>query len=195
MSLMMMDQPVHEPTVEELIESVAAGDGEAEGRLFDRHQALMFDIARTSGLPADEVADCVQSSWVKAVHKLPQLRNPDRFAAWLAAITRNQARSQLRLHRRVTMTDNETLDLKVDCHAARFVVDQEDRRRLRAAIRRLDERDRLLIKLLFVEQRSYQEIAQLLGWSMGSIGPSRARMLRRLRNAFDELDTERKLAG
>ena len=58
---------------------------------------------------------------------------------------------------------------------------------VRAAINTLDDRSRTLLTLLFyqAEPMSYAEIAEQLGVSEGSIGPTRARCLQKLRKALN----------
>ncbi len=65
----------------------------------------------------------------------------------------------------------------------------EEQQQVRAAVASLDERCRRLLILLFyrTDTAPYAEIAATLGMSEGSIGPTRARCLRKLRDLLDDL--------
>jgi RNA polymerase sigma factor (sigma-70 family) len=63
----------------------------------------------------------------------------------------------------------------------------EEQNAVRVAVEALDDRCRNLLDLLFYRSvsPSYEEIARALGLREGSIGPTRARCLERLRRVFE----------
>jgi DNA-directed RNA polymerase specialized sigma24 family protein len=70
------------------------------------------------------------------------------------------------------------------------VVDGEDSAAVREALDSLDADDQLLLRLVVLEPSlSYQEISEITGRPVGSLGPTRARALTRLRRALDESTT------
>jgi DNA-directed RNA polymerase specialized sigma24 family protein len=70
-----------------------------------------------------------------------------------------------------------------------WVLDGERRSIVRRAMDRLPERDRALLTLLVAAPPpSYEEISARLGMPVGSIGPTRARALRRLRAELEAVD-------
>ena len=77
------------------------GDPVAFRLLVERHQAMVRARARQLGPDPGDVDDIVQESFLQAFLALDRLRDPDRFAGWLAGIVFNVCRS---LHRRAPVT-------------------------------------------------------------------------------------------
>ena len=77
------------------------GDPAAFRLLVERHQAMVRARARQLGSDPGDVDDIVQESFLQAFLALDRLRDPDRFAGWLAGIVFNVCRS---LHRRAPVT-------------------------------------------------------------------------------------------
>jgi RNA polymerase sigma factor CnrH len=77
------------------------GDPMAFRLLVERHQAMVRARARQLGPDPGDVDDIVQESFLQAFLALDRLRDPDRFAGWLAGIVFNVCRS---LHRRAPVT-------------------------------------------------------------------------------------------
>ncbi|HEV2257205.1 MAG TPA: bifunctional nuclease domain-containing protein [Streptosporangiaceae bacterium] len=77
------------------------GDPLAFRLLVERHQAMVRARARQLGPDPGDVDDIVQESFLQAFLALDRLRDPDRFAGWLAGIVFNVCR---RLHRRAPVT-------------------------------------------------------------------------------------------
>jgi RNA polymerase sigma factor (sigma-70 family) len=77
------------------------GDPVAFRLLVERHQAMVRARARQLGPDPGDVDDIVQESFLQAFLALDRLRDPDRFAGWLAGIVFNVCRS---LHRRPPVT-------------------------------------------------------------------------------------------
>ena len=66
------------------------------------------------------------------------------------------------------------------------VVELEEQEAVRAAFEMLSEADRELLTLMVAEPPlSYEEISEITGRPVGSLGPTRARALDRLRRAID----------
>ncbi len=168
----------------QLIEAVLSGDLDAQTQLYYRHRNLMFGIGSRHGLPSHELDDCVQIAWDRAMTSLPQLRDHRRFKSWIAAITRNAANSLHRQRSRESATISSELDTSVDGDAAETIVGWEDRKALATALAALRADDLALVKMLFFDRVPYNEIAERLNCRPGSIGPTRGRMLNRLRSEY-----------
>ena len=85
----------------DLVRLARGGDPAAFRLLVERHQAMVRARARQLGPDPGDVDDIVQESFLQAFLALDRLRDPDRFAGWLAGIVFNVCRS---LHRRAPVT-------------------------------------------------------------------------------------------
>jgi RNA polymerase sigma-70 factor, ECF subfamily len=85
----------------DLVRLARAGDEVAFRLLVERHQPVARARARSLSPNPSDVDDIVQESFLRAFTALDRLRDPDRFAAWLAGIVLNVCRG---LQRRTPLT-------------------------------------------------------------------------------------------
>lgn len=176
----MTDQPVAE-----LVAAAAAGDDGAWDRIVERFSGLVWSVARCHGLAPADAADVSQTVWLRLVEHLGHLHHPERLPGWLLTTTRNEAqRVKRQLGRHVPMADMADLDAgagAVPVDAA--LLDAERDVLVWAGFQRLPMPCRLLLRLLVTDPPlTYADISAALGMPVGSIGPTRARCLDRLRN-------------
>jgi RNA polymerase sigma factor (sigma-70 family) len=168
------------------------GDSAAWAALVKRHQRLVYAIVTRLGLDEHSAADVFQTVFARLVQHLPRIVDPERLQGWIAVTAKREALLQLRRSRRtVSMSrdddDDEGADWDFADGAPRpgDALDQlQQLDRLRHGLDRLDERSRKLLLLLFRaddEKVPYDEVARQMGMSIGSIGPTRARCLAKLR--------------
>ena len=163
------------------------GDEDAWAALVRRHGPAVWTIARRAGLADDDAADVYQTVWRIAVESLPRLRDSERFPAWIAQTARFQAARAVRTicSTRRALGRIEARD--TDDAVAESEVEAVERRRTVAnAMGRIGDRCAHLLRALYFDDASpdYAEIARRLGMRIGSIGPTRARCLARLRDAL-----------
>jgi RNA polymerase sigma factor (sigma-70 family) len=161
----------------------ARGDEEHWNRLVDRHSSRLLAIARAHNLSGDDAADVVQTSWLRLIEHLANIRNSDGIGAWLATTARRECLQSLRRAARCQPSDE--LDVLIDEEVAgadaRLLREERDAA-LWNAFKRLPRRDQALLRLLTADRAPrYEEIAATLGVAIGSIGPKRGRALERLR--------------
>ena len=76
----------------DLVRLARDGDPVAFRLLVERHQPMARARARRLGANPSDVDDIVQESFLQAFVALDRLRDPDRFASWLAGIVHNVSR-------------------------------------------------------------------------------------------------------
>jgi RNA polymerase sigma factor (sigma-70 family) len=164
-----------------LVRQAAGGDEAAWSALVGRFSSLVWSIARAHRLDADSAADVSQTVWLRLVEHLDRLREPDRVAGWLAATTRNEClRVATRGSRMVPVGDE--LDIRIPDPTSTKIEAEERSAALWAAVEALPVRCHALVRLLLADPpASYDEIVEALGIPIGSIGPTRARCLSKLR--------------
>ncbi len=168
---------------EQLLARVVAGDEAAWHEVVDRYAGLVWSVARSYRLPGAVTDDVVQTVWLRLTEHAARIRQADRLAAWLATTTRNEALRAVRHARRTTPQDlmDERPDITT-ISAEERVGDDATLTAVLEAFRQLPEEDQQLMRLLCaVPPLDYHTIAEMLGRPIGSIGPTRARCLERLR--------------
>lgn len=121
----------------------------------------------------DEADDITLESLLNALHNLQNYRPGSNLKSWLAAITVNRARDQLRrrasrqrLHQALAWLRLEQTSPPSPEETA---ITNESRRTLWAAVQKLDEKHRLPILLKFVHELPVSEIARILGLPEGTV--------------------------
>ena len=172
----------------DLIYACRSGEEEAWNALVTRYERLVYTIPYRYGLTPTEVSDVFQSVWLSLLRNLKTLRQPDRIAAWLVTTTRREC-----WERRRGKDFKNIITSELDSHIIRtrseepspdeLVSTFERHEALRQALDHLDPRCRQMIELLYFDPGipSYADIAANLDMPIGSIGPLRARCLKKLR--------------
>jgi RNA polymerase sigma factor (sigma-70 family) len=168
----------------DLVRAAAAGDRLAWDQLVDRFGGLLWSITSAYRMSHSDAADVVQTTWLRLLENLGKIRDPERVGAWLATTARRECQRSLGQTRRVLPTEDErelepatteTLTLEA------IVLESERDRTLWAAFAQLSAHCQRLLRILVVATPPYEEVAAALDMPIGSIGPTRARCLERLR--------------
>jgi RNA polymerase sigma factor (sigma-70 family) len=184
-----------DPSDESLILACRSGDATAWEVLVDRYQRLVYSIARHAGLDHEQSADVFQRVFARLVERLGQIEQPAQIGAWLATTARHEAWRFSRRERMARVASLDSPDV-IEPFADRgllpeaLVLRLEEQHQVRTALATLDERCRRLLMLLFYRSDTapYAEIAMTLGMTEGSIGPTRARCLQKLRRLLQDLN-------
>jgi RNA polymerase sigma factor (sigma-70 family) len=176
--------PLQIASDEALVQACRGGDQEAWNVLVERYRRLVYAIALRSGLDEDLAGEVFQRAFTLLVEHLERIERPDRLRSWLVTTASREARHVRQ--RQLPEPDLPEAAAGVPDRALlpdEVLVELEERHMLRIALASLDDRCRELLLLLFYRQDvpAYAEIAAQLGTSEGSIGPTRARCLAKLR--------------
>jgi RNA polymerase sigma factor (sigma-70 family) len=177
-----------DPSVIALVDRVCGGDQEAWNELIERYAPLVWSICARFQLERQDVDDVGQSVWLLLVENIAELREPAALPGWLATTTKREC---LRIVRGTRRRDRQGLpaddQMPPDLSAAvieQEIIEAELNAALRAAFAQLPAHcHELLLLLISDPPLGYTEISQKLGMPVGSIGPTRARCLERLRRS------------
>lgn len=168
----------------ELVRRALDGDAEAYGELVRRHQEPLYRYARAMGLDRDTAMDMVQDGFVRGYRGLDRCRDPENFERWIFRIIRNRCLDHLRDIRRRTVSVDDLTLIDPAPDPARRAVAEEIRTRVHAALRSLSGDLREAFVLKHVEERSYEEMANLTGASVSALKMRVHRARDALRNAL-----------
>ena len=162
-----------------------AGDAAAMSELVGGVIPWIYHIAFSCGLSRHSADDVVQSTMESVLAHLPKLRDADCGLAWMSVIARREAIRLSREERRVEpVGDPGDVPFGIDtADPERIAMTHDSRDVLLRAIMKLPDRQRALLQLLyFGDPLDYAAIAERLGIPIGSIGPTRMRGLRKVRD-------------
>jgi RNA polymerase sigma-70 factor (ECF subfamily) len=147
------------PEQTELVRLAQRGDVAAFTRLHERHARVVHAVL-LARLPAEEARELVQDAFLQAWQRLPDLRDPLAFGAWLMQIARNLATDSHRRRRPEVELPAELAAPEVPHLEAGYVL---------AAIRSLPEAYRETLLMRLVEGMTGPEIAERTGLTHGSV--------------------------
>ena len=169
-----------------LVRAAVAGDREAWESIVARYTPLLMSVLRGYRLAEDDIRDITQTVWLRLVSHLDALREPRALPGWLITTTRNETIRTLKLISRTkpvaaifdspgSLSDEHSLD--------EDLLRVERREALLEALAELNDRDRELLILVSTDPPiPYVDIGKRLNIPVGSIGPTRARALAKLRS-------------
>jgi RNA polymerase sigma factor (sigma-70 family) len=171
-----------------LVRAADRGDHEAWDALVARFGRMIFAVARSVGLSHADACDVCQTTWLRLTQHLGSINDPSRVGAWLATTARREAiRVSQRLQRSSPRDElDAVLPPSYDRLDHSFLFDDRDRT-LWQVYSELPERARTLLSLLMSDPPlSYKQLSAITGMPVGSIGPTRARILDSLRASLAE---------
>jgi RNA polymerase sigma factor (sigma-70 family) len=177
---------IEELPLEMLVGLALDGDQPAWREIERRYRQMARGVAHRAGVRPADIPDVLQHVWLQLFLSLPNLREPAYLAAWIRTTTSRESTRLLQRQQRVVLAD----DVETVNPAPRDTRDAVDELlvrhdvgvQVRRSARNMTDRGRQLLGVLLADPTSsYQEIADELGWPMGSVGPTRARCFQALR--------------
>ena len=177
---------------EDLIRRARSGDQEAFRVIFERYArpvlSFIFDLVGQRDL----AEDLAQETFVRAFKNVRRVRDDTKLASWLFGIGRNVAREAMRSRQRDSA-------LVVDCGPALEMTDpdqttpaqhllqKEFNTAMLKALQALDAEWRLVFVLKVFHHRSYQEIVEITGFSLGKVKTDLHRARLEMRRRMQQL--------
>ncbi|RFU22489.1 RNA polymerase sigma factor [Geodermatophilus marinus] len=174
----------------ELLRRAAHGDRTAWQHVVERYGPLVWSVVHGFRLPEAQAADAVQTTWLRLFEHAGAIREPERLPGWLRTTARRACLEGIGRARREQPWNphgrqglgRERACERIDGDPEASLLRREQLASVRSAVRELPERSQRLLELLVASPPlSYEEIGGRLGMPVGSIGPTRARLLARLR--------------
>ncbi len=173
-----------------LIAQAQQGDREAFSELVCRYRAGAINVVYRMCGDASLAEDAAQVAFIRAWQALPKFQPRPAFRGWLYRIAVNAAHDMLRREKPEVALDDLSLASPAD--KVETQVEQRERaRRVRQAVLSLPEASRAALVLREYEGLSYQEIAEALEISTGTVmsrlSYARGRLLEMLKPVLEEV--------
>ncbi len=179
--------PETEAELRRLMVASQDGDRAAYQALLERLVVEARRLARRR-LPEDRVDDGVQNVLL-AVHRARHTYDPGRpFRPWFSALARNRVTDTWRRVHRTRTRETGREDLQHFAGDSPSLEAQQDRAVLRAAIAQLPPRQRRVVELQKLEQRSVREVAALMDMSESAVKVTTHRATKALRRILGGRD-------
>lgn len=173
-----------------LLARARAGDQAAWNTLVEQYSGLLWSVARAYRLDTATAGDAIQTTWLRLVEHLDRIQDPERLGGWLATTVRRECLQVLRRTTRERIAPGgdvglDAIDTDAEPLDAALLASERDAALWRAFRDIPDRCQRLLRVLISTPPPSYEQVAAALDLPIGSIGPTRARCLARLRTLLE----------
>jgi len=154
-----------------LIEGCQRGEREAFRVLFERHKDKVYSIALRYAGDGTVAMDIAQETFLRLFSRIRSFRGDSSFESWLYRLVVNSCLDHKRKARRLMPLVDELLDIlqAPGASAMEDIMRSELNSRVRLAVGALPAKQRILIVLRYTQGLSYDQIAEILGCSNGTV--------------------------
>lgn len=189
-----MDEELGRDYSDEQLAEMAAHDQRYFGCLIERYeQRLMRFICRLSDVSHEESEDILQEVFLKAYLNIRDFDTSLQFSSWIYRITRNEVISQFRKrkarpHGHAIDVGDEVIQALADTlDVSRETENKLLRGELIKVLDSIDKKYREVLVLQFFEERTYDEIADILRKPPGTVASLVSRAKKQARAAWEEI--------
>lgn len=171
-----------------LVEAAIAGDTAAFDVLVTRHRRSVYQVCYRFVNHHEDAADLTQDTFVRAWKALASFRGQARFSTWIYRIAVNVCLNRVSL--KTPKTDVVDFDLVADQRepAPGAAIDAAERQAMvRAAVKSLPPRQRTALILRTYHELSHQEVADIVGTSVGAVKANVFHALANLKKRLEPL--------
>lgn len=163
-----------------LVESVRAGNIAAFDRIVHKYKQRIYSIIYNMTSNREDASDLAQECFIKAFRSLDKFQGKSQFFTWLYRIAVNTTLTHLKRNRLRRFFSFETIQedgihpemmeaLSSRIRADRPVLLREMQEKLNEALQSLSPKHRTVVVLFEVEDLSHEEIAQIVGTTVGTV--------------------------
>ncbi|MBP3550685.1 MAG: sigma-70 family RNA polymerase sigma factor [Alistipes sp.] len=158
-----------------LVELVVEGDSVAFDTLFARHSEMIYATLQKFTGHSDDVDDLMQEAFMKAYLKIGLYNPKYDFGAWIYTIARNtfvdysRSRRSSAINPQNISLDNRNISQASAPTPEDYIINAQQRAQIERYISMLPEDYRQLFELRFLDEYSYEEIAEKLDMKLGTV--------------------------
>ncbi len=165
----------------ELVKAVLNGEKHVFAELVRRYERPVRAVALEVLGDYHSATDVSQDAFVRAYERLAGLRKPEAFGPWLMKITRRCTLDSVRRRPKETRLEIK-IAAPIENPDGRL---DEDKQRLLAVVVRLPKSEKQVIMLRYFGGNSVNDVAKILGRSVGTVTKQLSRARIRLRKILE----------
>lgn len=174
--------------LQELISLCKKGDRRAQNQIFQKMFGKMSSVCKRYASDMDESQDVVQMGFIKVFDNIHKYNGEGSFEGWVRRIMSNTAIDQIRKKKNIFVsvdaTDYDWLAEQENEEASWNVTLVNETERVMQEIQNLSPAYRLVFNMYVIEDYSHNEIAEILGISVGT---SKSNLSKAKRNLLKNL--------
>ena len=174
-----------EKQLEKIVHRCQDGERAAFEELFEMYQPRLKYFVRRLDSDGANIDDILQEIWLTVFKKIHKLKDARAFAVWLYRITRNKVYDGFRRKNRfVRLPEEDEFPVSGNDEP---VFDANNAEKLHRALKKLKPYHREVLTLCFIEQMSYQSIADVVDCNIGTV---RSRIFYAKQSLREEMESQ-----
>ena len=171
-----------EKTEQEIITLVLAGQKEQYKELVKRHQDKIYRYVTYLISNAELAKDATQAAFIKAYINLNGYDQQQKFSSWLYRIAHNEAISLVRKEKNLVGADLSNLPERADGDLGHLekLIASEEKAELFRVLQRLPRGQKQALLLYYMEEKSYEEIAEIMRTNKNNVGSEISRAKKKI---------------
>ncbi|MEL6675434.1 MAG: sigma-70 family RNA polymerase sigma factor [Bacteroidota bacterium] len=164
----------------ELVAAAKRGDPKAFEKLLKKYHKSVYYMLLKMVKNGDDAEDLTQEAFAKAFNSIEKFDSKFAFSTWLFRIATNNCIDYIRKKRVQTVSldapvegdDGSSMNFDVrdtNLDPNEFLLKEQRKRYLNMAIERLPEKYRVLVRLRYFDELSYEEVAKELNIPLGTV--------------------------
>ena len=180
-------EPLDQLTDEELIGACLGGQAAAFEVIVERHKRSVYQLCYRFVGNHEDASDLSQDVFLRAYRGLRSFRRQSSLSTWLYRIGVNVClnRVSVKAPRTESIDARQHLDTRTESASERLLRD-ERAARVRAAVAELPRKQRAALVLRVYQEMSHQDIAKILGSSVGAVKANVFHALQNLKKRLGE---------
>lgn len=177
-------QPNERPQVDDsTVQQAVKGNESALAHIYDTYARDIHRYILSKVGNSPDAEDLTAQTFMAVLEALPRYRHHGQFSAWIFQIARNKIMDYFRRSKRDPL--EIPLDITYSDGTLERIIKGQEHERLSALLQTLADEERELIRLRYVAQLSFVEIAGLMGKKEDALRKSLTRLLERLSSQMD----------
>jgi RNA polymerase sigma-70 factor (ECF subfamily) len=154
----------------ELVEGCRRGEREAFRVLFETYKDKIYSIALRFAGDEALAMDIAQDTFLKLYSSIAEFRGESQFSTWVYRLVVNRCLDHKRRSWRILPMADEVLEvLRAPGDALQALLRYEMSERVQRAVEKLPAEQRIVVVLRYTEGLAYEEIAEVVGCSLGTV--------------------------
>lgn len=154
-------------SIHKLINKCIKGNAKARKALYEQIAPMMLSVAHRYASSASDAEDIFQDSVLNVFEKLHQLRDAEKIGGWAKQIVIREAIRYYQKKRKLTFAD-ESVNINISDNDETGIYDKINVDEILGIIQQLPEKMRLVLNMFAIEGYKHEEIADMLGISVGT---------------------------
>lgn len=176
---------------QQLVAKIALGDSQAFGLLLDKYQDLVYGLSLKLVKNATLAEDMTQETWMRVIKSADKYSPIGSVKSWILQINRNLIMDYFRVNKKWSQSEDiDEIDVADDAETAFEMMESEENKKIfDSFFSRLPERDKVVLTMVILEEKSYAEISKVLNLSVGAVKTIVFRSKKLLQSQISEIKT------